>query len=630
MSDATGYDASQIQVLEGLEAVRRRPSMYIGSTDTLGLHHLVYEVVDNSIDEAMAGYCTEINVSIRQDGSVSVKDNGRGIPVDIHPQYKRPALEIVMTMLHAGGKFDHESYSFSGGLHGVGVSVVNALSEWMEVEVRRNRRIYWQRYEHGNVASEVEIRGESDHTGTTTTFKPDATIFEDTEYNFDTLSARLRELAFLNRGLKITIKDERTDKENDFRYEGGIVSFVEYLNTNKEALHKPPVYFSRSKNGTQVEVALQYNNSYNENIFSYANNINTREGGTHLMGFRAALTKTVNEYAKENKLLKNEAKLGGEDLREGLVAVISVKLPDPQFEGQTKTRLGNSAIRGIIESLVSEGLAEYFEENPQAAMTIVEKAAEALRAREAARKAKELTRRKNALGSGGLPGKLADCSDNDPSKCEIYIVEGESAGGSAKQGRNRHFQAILPLRGKILNVERARLDKILKNTEIRNMIVALGTGIGDEFDIVKARYHKVVIMTDADVDGSHIRTLILTFFYRYMKPLIDAGYIYIAQPPLYQVKKGKQVNYAYSDDQLNRIVKDLAKPTIQRYKGLGEMNPEQLWETTMNPEKRTMLKVTLEDAVEADRIFTILMGDQVEPRREFIETHARDVKNLDV
>lgn len=630
MSDATGYDASQIQVLEGLEAVRRRPSMYIGSTDTLGLHHLVYEVVDNSIDEAMAGYCTEINVSIHQDGSVSVKDNGRGIPVDIHPQYNRPALEIVMTMLHAGGKFDHESYSFSGGLHGVGVSVVNALSEWMEVEVKRNRRVYWQRYEHGNVASEVEVRGESDHTGTTTTFKPDGTIFEDTEYNFDTLSSRLRELAFLNRGLKITIKDERTDKENDFRYEGGIVSFVEYLNTNKEALHKPPLYFSRSKNGTEVEVALQYNNSYNENIFSYANNINTREGGTHLMGFRAALTKTVNEYARANKLLKNEAKLGGEDLREGLVAVISVKLPDPQFEGQTKTRLGNSAIRGIIESLVSEGLAEYFEENPQAAMTIVEKAAEALRAREAARKAKELTRRKNALGSGGLPGKLADCSDNDPSKCEIYIVEGESAGGSAKQGRNRHFQAILPLRGKILNVERARLDKILKNTEIRNMIVALGTGIGDEFDIVKARYHKVVIMTDADVDGSHIRTLILTFFYRYMKPLIDAGYIYIAQPPLYQIKKGKQVNYAYSDDQLNRIVKDLAKPTIQRYKGLGEMNPEQLWETTMNPEKRTMLKVTLEDAVEADRIFTILMGDSVEPRREFIEMHARDVKNLDV
>jgi len=630
LSDATGYDASQIQVLEGLEAVRRRPSMYIGSTDTLGLHHLVYEVVDNSIDEAMAGYCTEVNVNLRQDGSVSVKDNGRGIPVDIHPQYNRPALEIVMTVLHAGGKFDHESYSVSGGLHGVGVSVVNALSEWMEVEVKRNNRIYWQRYEHGNVASEVEVRGDSENTGTTVTFKPDSAIFEDIEYNFDTLSARLRELAFLNSGLKINIKDERTGRENVFQYAGGIVSFVEYLNKNKEALHAPPIYFSRSKNGTQVEVALQYNNSYNESIFSYANNINTRDGGTHLMGFRAALTKQVNEYARANKLFKNEAKLGGEDLREGLVAVISVKLPDPQFEGQTKTRLGNSSIRGVIESMVSEGLAEYFEENPLVATTIVEKAAEALRAREAARKAKELTRRKNALGSGGLPGKLSDCSDNDPSKCEIYIVEGESAGGSAKQGRNRHFQAILPLRGKILNVERARLDKILKNSEIRNMIVAFGTGIGDDFDIGKARYHRVVIMTDADVDGSHIRTLLLTFFYRYMKPLIDAGYVYIAQPPLYQVKKGKQVNYAYSDDELNEMVKTLAKPTIQRYKGLGEMNPEQLWETTMNPEKRTMLKVTLEDAVEADRIFTILMGDQVEPRREFIETHAKYVKNLDV
>jgi DNA gyrase subunit B len=630
LSDATGYDAGQIQVLEGLEAVRRRPSMYIGSTDTLGLHHLVYEVVDNSIDEAMAGFCSEIDVNVLQDGSVSVIDDGRGIPVDVHPQYNRSALEIVMTVLHAGGKFDHESYSVSGGLHGVGVSVVNALSEWMDVEVRRNGHVYWQRYEHGNVASDVKVVGESEHTGTKVTFKPDPVIFENIEFNFDTLSARLRELAFLNSGLKITIKDERTGKENIFQYAGGIASFVDYLNKNKEALHSPPIYFSRSKNGTQVEVALQYNNSYNESVFSYANNINTREGGTHLMGFRAALTKTVNEYARANKLFKNEAKLGGEDLREGLVAVISVKLPDPQFEGQTKTRLGNSAIRGITESLVTEGLTEYFEENPLAATTIVEKAAEALRAREAARKAKELTRRKNALGSGGLPGKLADCSDNDPSKCEIYIVEGESAGGSAKQGRNRHFQAILPLRGKILNVERARLDKILKNSEIRNMIVAFGMGIGDDFDITKARYHRVVIMTDADVDGSHIRTLLLTFFYRYMKPLIEAGYVFIAQPPLYQVKKGKQVNYAYSDDELSEMVKNLAKPTIQRYKGLGEMNPEQLWETTMNPEKRTMLKVTLEDAVEADRIFTILMGDQVEPRREFIETHAKYVKNLDV
>ena len=630
MSQVTGYDASQIQVLEGLEAVRRRPSMYIGSTDSLGLHHLVYEVVDNSVDEALGGYAKGINVLLNRDGSVSVADDGRGIPVDRHPQLGRPALEIVMTVLHAGGKFDHESYSVSGGLHGVGVSVVNALSEWMEVEVRRNGRIYWQRYQRGSVASDVEVRGHSENTGTTVTFKPDGAIFEETEFNFDTLSSRLRELAFLNRGLSITIKDERTEKENDFCYEGGIISFVEYLNANKETLHKPPLYFTRSKNGTAVEVALQYNNSYNENVYSYANNINTREGGTHLMGFRAALTRTVNEYARANKIFKTETKLGGEDLREGLVAIVSVKLPDPQFEGQTKTRLGNSSIRGLIESMVSEGLSEYFEENPIVATTIVEKAGEALRAREAARKAKELTRRKNALSSGGLPGKLADCSNSDPGQCEIYIVEGESAGGSAKQGRNRHFQAILPLRGKILNVERARLDKILKNAEIRNMIVAFGTGIGDDFDINKARYHKIVIMTDADVDGSHIRTLLLTLFYRYMRPLIDAGYIFIAQPPLYMVRKGKQISYAYNDEELDALVQSMAKPVIQRYKGLGEMNPEQLWETTMNPERRTMLKVTLEDAVEADRIFTILMGDQVDPRRQFIESHARFVKNLDV
>lgn len=630
MSEATGYDASHIQVLEGLEAVRRRPSMYIGSTDSQGLHHLVYEVVDNSVDEALGGFCTEINVIINPGGSISIRDNGRGIPVDNHPQFNRPAVEIVLTVLHAGGKFDHESYSVSGGLHGVGVSVVNALSEWMEVQVRRNGRIYWQRFEQGKVVSDLVDRGSSDHTGTTITFKPDATIFEETEFHFDTLTSRLREFAFLNRGLKITIKDEHSDKENQFQYEGGIISFVEYLNKNKEVLHEQPVYFSRIKNGTQVEVALQYNNSYSENIFSYANNINTREGGTHLIGFRAALTRTVNDYIKNNKLFKNETKLGGEDLREGLVAVVSVKVPEPQFEGQTKTRLGNSAVRGIVESMVVEGLSEYFEENPLVATTIIEKAAEAMRAREAARKAKELTRRKNALGSGGLPGKLADCSDNDPSKCEIYIVEGESAGGSAKQGRNRHFQAILPLRGKILNVERARLDRILKNAEIRNMIIAFGTGIGDDFDITKARYHKVVIMTDADVDGSHIRTLLLTFFYRYMRPLIDAGYVYIAQPPLYQVKKGKQVNYVYSDEQLNELVKNMNKPAIQRYKGLGEMNPDQLWETTMDPERRIMLKVTLEDAVEADQIFTILMGDKVEPRREFIEQHAKYVKNLDI
>ncbi|MDD1752636.1 MAG: DNA topoisomerase (ATP-hydrolyzing) subunit B, partial [Methanotrichaceae archaeon] len=625
MSNSTDYDASHIQVLEGLEAVRRRPAMYIGSTDNTGLHHLAYEVVDNSIDEAMAGYCTEIDVIIHTDGSLSVRDNGRGIPIDLHPQYNRPALEIVMTVLHAGGKFDHESYSVSGGLHGVGVSVVNGLSEWLEAEVLRNGKIYWQRYEHGNVVSDVEIKGNAENTGTVITFKPDSTIFEDTEFNFDLLSARMRELAFLNRGLKITIKDGRTSKENSFQYQGGIVSFVEYLNNNKETLHKPPIYISSSRNGTQVEVALQYNNTYNESLYTYANNISTREGGTHLMGFRAALTKTINEYGRANKLLKEDTKLTGDDLREGLVAIVSVKLQDPQFEGQTKTKLGNSDIRWQVESMVSEALTEYFEENPLIASTIVEKAAEALRAREAARKAKELTRRKNALFSSGLPGKLADCSDNDPAKCEIYIVEGESAGGSAKQGRNRHFQAILPLRGKILNVEKARLDKVLKNEQIRNMIVALGTGIGDDFDIQKTRYQKIIIMTDADVDGSHIRTLLLTFLYRYMRPLIEAGYIYIAQPPLYQVRKGKQIDYAYSDVELDGLLKSMGKVTIQRYKGLGEMNPDQLWETTMSPENRTLLKVSLEDAVEADMIFTILMGDQVEPRREFIEAHARDV-----
>ncbi|MCJ7444583.1 MAG: DNA topoisomerase (ATP-hydrolyzing) subunit B [Methanotrichaceae archaeon] len=630
MTNSTGYDASHIQVLEGLEAVRRRPAMYIGATDSAGLHHLVFEVVDNSIDEAMAGYCTEIDVAIHNDGSLTVRDNGRGIPVENHPQYNRPALEIVMTVLHAGGKFDHDSYSFSGGLHGVGVSVVNGLSEWLEAEIRRDGKIYRQRYEHGGVASDIEILGDTQETGTIVTFKPESAIFEDLEFNLEVLSARMRELAFLNSGLKICIKDERTEKENTFQYYGGIVSFVEYLSSNKETLHKPPIYLMQSRNGTQLEVALQYNNTYNENIFSYANNINTREGGTHLMGFRAALTRTVNDFAKANKVLKEDAKLTGDDLKEGLVAIVSVKLPEPQFEGQTKTKLGNSDIRGQVESMVYQGLAEHFEENPQVAFAIVEKAIEALRAREAARKAKELTRRKNALTSGGLPGKLADCSEKDPSKCEIYLVEGESAGGSAKQGRNRHFQAILPLRGKILNVEKARLDKILKNVEIRNLIVALGTGIGDDFDIQKARYHKIVIMTDADVDGSHIRTLLLTFFYRYMKPLIETGYIYIAQPPLYQVRKGKQVNYAYSNNELNELLKSIGKAAVQRYKGLGEMNPEQLWDTTMNPENRTFSKVTLEDAVEADRIFTILMGDQVEPRREFIETHARYVRNLDI
>ncbi|MBN1323269.1 MAG: DNA topoisomerase (ATP-hydrolyzing) subunit B [Methanotrichaceae archaeon] len=631
MSDATGYDASHIQVLEGLEAVRRRPSMYIGSTDSIGLHHLVYEVVDNSVDEALGGYCHEIAVKLNEDGSVSVADDGRGIPVDIHPLHKRPAVEIVLTVLHAGGKFDHESYSVSGGLHGVGVSVVNALSEWLEVEVKRNGRVYRQRFERGKAVDSLSDCGPSESTGTMVRFKPDPEIFEETEFNLETLSIRLRELAFLNRGLKISILEDATGKEKLFQYEGGIASFVDHLNKKREVLHPTPIYFARDRDGTWVEIALQYNDSYNENIFTFANNINTREGGTHLSGFRAALTKTVNDYARSNKILKNDSKLTGDDLREGLVAVVSVRLADPQFEGQTKTRLGNSSIRGIVESLVSEGLSDYFEENPQVASKIVEKGAEALRAREAARKAKDLTRRKNALSGAGLPGKLADCSESDPAACEIYIVEGESAGGSAKQGRNRHFQAILPLRGKILNVERARLDKILKNVEIRNLITALGTSIGDDFDITKARYHKVVIMTDADVDGSHIRTLLLTFFYRYARPLIEAGYVYIAQPPLYQVKKGKNVAYAYNDLELKRVLGSMGgKPAIQRYKGLGEMNPEQLWETTMNPSNRTMLQVTLKDAVEADEIFSILMGNQVEPRREFIEAHAKDVKNLDV
>ncbi|MDH7596605.1 MAG: DNA topoisomerase (ATP-hydrolyzing) subunit B [Methanothrix sp.] len=628
MNDTT-YDASHIKVMEGLEAVRHRPSMYIGSTDALGLHHLVYEVVDNSVDEAMAGYCKEISVVIHGDGSVSVKDDGRGIPVDIHPQYNRPALEIVMTVLHAGGKFDHDTYQVSGGLHGVGVSVVNALSEWLEVEVSRDGRVYRQRYERGRPVSDLQVTGVSENTGTTVRFKPDPEIFEVTDFSFDVLSSRMRELAFLNRGLRISIADERSGRSKTFQYDGGIVSFVQYLNKSREVLHPNPIYFSRVRDGVSVEVAMQYNTSYNESVFTFANNINTREGGTHLSGFRAALTKTVNDFAREKKLLKGEAKLTGDDLREGLVAVVSVRLPDPQFEGQTKTRLGNSTVRGLVESLVSEGLMEYFELNPQIAEAIVEKATEAMRAREAARKAKELTRRKTALTSSGLPGKLADCVESDPAKSELYIVEGESAGGSAKQGRNRHFQAVLPLRGKILNVERARLDKMLKNEEIRNLITALGTGIGDDFDIKKARYHKIIIMTDADVDGSHIRTLLLTFFYRYMQPLIEAGYVYIAQPPLYQVRRGKSVRYAYSDEELAKLLED-GKAVVQRYKGLGEMNPEQLWETTMDPEKRTLLRVTLKDAVEADEIFSILMGEQVEPRRIFIETHAREVRNLDV
>ncbi len=627
------YDAGKIQVLEGLEAVRKRPSMYIGSTDYRGLHHLVYEVVDNSIDEALAGYCTNIDVTINRDNSVTVQDDGRGIPVDIHEKYNKSALEVVMTMLHAGGKFDTESYKVSGGLHGVGVSVVNALSEWMEAEVYRNGNIYFQRYQRGKSMGDVEVRGTSELTGTKMTFKPDYEVFEVVDISFETISKRLREMAFLNRGVKIKIKDERTGDEKLFHYEGGIVAFVEHLNKNKTTLHQPPIYFQKSRNSTQVEIAIQYNDSYTETVFTFANNINTHEGGTHLSGFKAALTRTANDYAKEHGLVKGAAKLSGEDIREGLTAIISVKLTNPQFEGQTKTKLGNSDVKGIVETLVGEGLGEFLEEHPKEAENIISKSVLAAQAREAARKARELTRRKSALEISSLPGKLADCSEKDASKCELYLVEGDSAGGSAKQGRSRNFQAILPLRGKILNVQKARLNKILNNLEIRALITAIGTGLGDDFDIEKARYHKIIIMTDADVDGAHIRTLLLTFFYQYMRPLIEIGYVYIAQPPLYRIKKGKATHYVYNDAQLEEKMEEMGGSHgvgIQRFKGLGEMNPDQLWDTTMDPDTRTLVQVMLENAMEADEIFTILMGDKVEPRRLFIEQHAREVKNLDI
>jgi DNA gyrase subunit B len=626
------YDAGKIQVLEGLEAVRKRPSMYIGSTDTRGLHHLVYEVVDNSIDEALAGFCSNIDVTINRDNTVTVEDNGRGIPVDLHTKYQKSALEVVMTMLHAGGKFDTDTYKVSGGLHGVGVSVVNALSEWMEVEVYRDGKVYFQRYQRGKPSTELTVRGETDKTGTKLTFKADYEVFETLDISFETISKRLREMAYLNKGINIFIKDERTGDENLFHYEGGIVAFVEHLNKNKNPLHAPPIYFQKSKNNTQVEIAIQYNDSYTETVFSFANNINTHEGGTHLSGFKAALTRTANDYAKDRGLIKGTDKLSGEDIREGLTAIISVKLTNPQFEGQTKTKLGNSEVKGIVETLVGEGLGEFLEENPREAEKIISKSVIAAQARDAARKARELTRRKSALEISALPGKLADCSEKDASKCEVYLVEGDSAGGSAKQGRSRAFQAILPLRGKILNVEKARLNKILKNNEIRALITAIGTGLGDDFDIEKARYHKIIIMTDADVDGAHIRTLLLTFLYRYMKQLIEVGYVYIAQPPLYRLKKGKVTHYVYNDAEKDRKMEEIGNQgvNVQRFKGLGEMNPDQLWETTMNPDTRTLVKVMLENAIEADEIFTILMGDKVEPRREFIETHAREVKNLDI
>ncbi|MBS3103043.1 DNA topoisomerase (ATP-hydrolyzing) subunit B [Candidatus Woesearchaeota archaeon] len=622
------YGAKDIQVLAGLSAVRKRPSMYIGDTGLYGLHHLVYEAVDNSIDEALAGHCTKIIVVIHKNNFVSVMDNGRGIPVDMHPKFNRPAVEIVMTKLHAGGKFDKKVYKVSGGLHGVGISVTNALSKELIVEVKRNGKVYQQKYEKGKPVTELEIVGESNETGTKVTFLPDNEIFPETEFHFDTLASRLRELAFLNKGLDITIFDERTNKKHIFIYEGGLVSFVEFLNSNKNPLHQA-IYLQKEKNGTFVEIAMQYNSSYQENIFSFANNINTQEGGTHLIGFKTALTRTMNNYAEK---LHKDVKLTSEDVREGLTAIISVKLQEPQFEGQTKMKLGNSEVKGLVDSIVTEKLSSFLEEKPSIARVVIDKMLIAAKAREEAQKARELTRRKGALNSHSLPGKLADCSENDPSKTEIYVVEGDSAGGSAKQGRKRQFQAILPLRGKIINVEKARLGKIFQNEEIITLVTALGTGIGEEFDVNKARYHKIIIMTDADVDGAHIRTLLLTFFYRHMLPLIEAGYIYIAQPPLYKVVKNRKTHYIYNAEKLEQLFKEIGRENVsmQRYKGLGEMNPEQLWETTMNPENRTLLKVALEDAIEADKIFTLLMGDQVEPRRDFIQKHAREVVNLDV
>ncbi|MBS3782473.1 MAG: DNA topoisomerase (ATP-hydrolyzing) subunit B [Candidatus Thermoplasmatota archaeon] len=627
------YDSDKIKVLEGLQAVRKRPSMYIGSTDERGLHHLVYEVVDNSIDEAMEGYCDRIEITIKENGSVEVCDNGRGIPVSDHPQYDRPGLEIVMTKLHAGGKFDRKSYKVSGGLHGVGVSVVNALSEWLEVKVKREGNVYHQRYEKGQPVTDVEKVGEDGKvSGTITTFKPDQDIFETVDFEYDELKERMRELAFLNKGLKIHIKDERNDLEDSFHYEGGIVEYIEYLNRDKEKLHSEPIYFKRREDGVHVEVAMQHRTeSYSREILAFANNINTKEGGTHLSGFRAALTRTFNSYADNNDLAE-DLNIRGDDYREGLTAVINVKLPEPQFEGQTKTKLGNSEIRGIVQSIVGEELMTYLEENPRVAEGIIEKAVTAAKARQAAKKAKELTRRKGILDSVDLPGKLSDCANPDPTKSELYIVEGDSAGGSAKQGRDRDFQAILPLRGKIINVEKARLNKMLENKEIRSIISAIGAGVGEDFDPDECRYHKIIIMTDADVDGAHIRTLLFTFFYRYMKPLLERGYLYMAQPPLYKITKGGGVRYAYREEDKQEILEEWGKRgvSIQRYKGLGEMNPKELWETTMNPENRKLAKVTVEDAERADELFNLLMGKEVQPRKEFIKRNAAAATNIDV
>jgi len=628
------YGAEEIQVLEGLEAVRKRPSMYIGSTGSRGLHHLVYEVVDNSIDEALAGYCDYIRVEIKEDNIVSISDNGRGIPTDIHAKTGKPAVEVVLTILHAGGKFGGKGYKVSGGLHGVGVSVVNALSEWLEVEVKREGKVFYQKFSRGKPVTELKVTGTTDKTGTTVTFKPDAEIFEEISFDREVIIRRLRELSFLSKSVKIEFYDRRDGYEQTFLHEGGIKDFVKYLNRNKDVLHSPPLYFSEKKGDVWVEVALQYTDSVPENLLSYVNNIHTVDGGTHEAGFKTALTRVINDFARNRGLLKNgDSNLTGEDIREGLTAVISVKVKEPQFEGQTKTKLGNSEVRSIVDSVVAEVISTFLEENPSPARRILDKAILAARARIAARKARELTKRKNALDTAALPGKLADCSERDPAVSELYLVEGDSAGGSAKQGRDRRLQAILPLRGKILNVEKARLDKILNNEEIRAIITALGTGVGEEFDITKARYHKLVIMTDADIDGAHIRTLLLTFLYRYMQPLLKEGYVYIAQPPLYKVKKGKKEYYVFTDEELEKLLKEIGREgvTYQRYKGLGEMNPEQLWETTMNPETRTILRVDMdEDPVGTDETFTILMGDRVDPRREFIQQNAQQVRNLDV
>lgn len=630
------YGAEQIQVLEGLEAVRKRPGMYIGSTGPRGLHHLVYEVVDNSIDEALAGNCSEIYISINPDGSVTVKDDGRGIPVEVHPKTGLSTLETVLTVLHAGGKFGGGGYKVSGGLHGVGVSVVNALSDWLIAEVSRDGKVYRQKYKRGVPTGKLEVVSESSKkSGTSITFMPDASIFDEIEFKYETLEYRFRELSFLNKVIKIEFEDKREgqEKSKTFHYTGGLVEYIKYLNRTKTPIHDQIIYVDKIANDCTIELALQYTDAYTENIYSFANNINTHEGGVHLSGFKAALTKCVNDYARRNNILKEkDPNLSGEDIREGLTAIVSVKLPDPQFEGQTKTKLGNTFMRGLVDSIANEEIGAFLEENPSVAKLVIEKCLRAQRAREAAKKARDLTRRKNALEFTSLPGKLADCSEKSPEKSEIFLVEGDSAGGSAKSGRDRNIQAILPLRGKILNVEKSRLDKILSSDEIKNMITAFGCGIGDDFDPEKLRYHKIVIMTDADVDGAHIRTLLLTFFFRYMRPLIEGGYVYAAQPPLFKVKKGKKEYYAFSDNELSKLLDEVGRQgaDVSRYKGLGEMNAEQLWETTMDPKSRTLLQVTIDDAIMADEIFSMLMGDKVAPRRDFIEANAKYVTNLDI